>query len=68
MNIAMQYCDYIVAMKQGNVVCVGTPEQVLTAELLGNLFRVRTKICKTESGESFIHYLGALNSQSVGCG
>lgn len=67
MNIAMEYCDYIIAMKDGEIVSVGTPEQVLTAELLSDLFRVRTKICRTETGESFIRYLGALNPQSVSC-
>lgn len=67
MNIAMQYCDYIIAMKQGTVVSVGTPQEVLTEALLSDLFRVRTQICKTESGESFIRYLGAVNSSGAVC-
>lgn len=61
-NIAMQYCDYIIALKKGNVVAVGTPEEVLTTELLSDLFRVRAEIRKTESGENYIRYLGAMNS------
>lgn len=67
MNIAMQYCDYVIAMNQGQIVSVGTPEQVLTEQLISDLFRVRTKICKTESGDCFIRYLGALSPQSAGC-
>lgn len=60
MNIAMQYCDYIIAMKQGRIVSVGKPQEVLTSELLCDLFRVRTKICASEDGETYIRYLGAL--------
>lgn len=63
MNIAMQYCDYIFALKKGKVVAVGTPEEVLTKELLSDLFRVRAEINKTESGERYIRYMGALGSE-----
>ena len=66
MNIAMQYCDYIIAMKEGNVVSAGSPEQVLTAELLSDLFRVRAELCRMETGECFIRYLGALSSGKAG--
>ena len=64
MNIAMQYCDYIIAMKDGNVVSVGSPRQVLTAELLSDLFRVRTRICSDENGDCYIRYLGACSPRS----
>ncbi|MDQ9825715.1 ABC transporter ATP-binding protein, partial [Acinetobacter sp. 163] len=38
MNIAMQYCDYILALKNGEIVSYGTPEKVLTEALLRDLF------------------------------
>ena len=59
MNIAMQYCDYVIAMQAGRVVSVGTPQEVLTEALLSDLFRVRTEVCRTESGDCYIRYLGA---------
>lgn len=60
MNIAMQYCDYIIALKKGQVVSVGTPEDVLTDNLLNDLFRVRAEIQRLQNGKPYIHYLGAL--------
>ena len=59
MNIAMQYCDYVIAMHGGRVVSVGTPREVLTEDLLRELFRVRTEVCRTEAGDCYIRYLGA---------
>ncbi|MDO4602246.1 MAG: ABC transporter ATP-binding protein [Eubacteriales bacterium] len=60
MNIAMQYCDYIIALKKGEVVSVGTPEEVLTSQMLSDLFRVRAEIQKQQTGQTYIRYLGAL--------
>lgn len=63
MNIAMQYCDYMIALKGGEVVSVGTPKEVLTEELLSDLFRVKAKICETSDGKGYIRYLGAMTDQ-----
>ncbi len=60
MNIAMKYCDYIIALKKGKVVSAGTPEEVLTSQMLSNLFRVRAEIQKQKTGQLYIRYLGAL--------
>ncbi len=60
MNIAMRYCDYIIALKQGQVAAFGTPEEVLTVPVLEDLFRVKAEICETKSGERYIRYLGSL--------
>ncbi|EJW93005.1 iron compound ABC transporter, ATP-binding protein, partial [gut metagenome] len=60
MNIAMQYCDYIIALKKGNVVAVGTPQKVLTVERIRDLFRVKSEIENLGQGDYYIRYLGAV--------
>lgn len=54
MNIAMRYCDYIIALKQGTVAAVGKPQEVLTKSILEDLFRVKVNICQSADGEPYI--------------
>ena len=59
MNMAMQYCDKIIAIKDGRVFCTGTPEEVLTTENLKELFRVKAEIQKEQGKLPYIRYVGA---------
>jgi len=62
MNIAMQYCDYIIALKKGKIVAAGIPMEVLTAERIRELFRVQAEIQRVKDNEFYIRYLGAANA------
>ena len=44
LNIAAMYCDRIIAMKEGEVVSVGTPIEVLTVERIYDLYGVQSLI------------------------
>ncbi|MDU1349778.1 ABC transporter ATP-binding protein [uncultured Clostridium sp.] len=44
LNIAALYCDKIYAIKSGKVVSYGTPKEVLTTELIKDLYEVDAKI------------------------
>ena len=44
LNLAARYADRIVAMKQGKVVAVGRPEEVITSALLREVFEVEVEI------------------------
>jgi iron complex transport system ATP-binding protein len=44
LNMAALYCDRLYALKEGRVVCAGTPEEVLTKE---NIFAVYGVRCET---------------------
>ena len=68
MNIAMQYCDYIIAMKKGHIVSTGTPQEVLTEKLLSDLFSVRAQIIELGKGQRHIRYLGSLHGENLGMG
>ncbi|CAM2962082.1 ABC transporter ATP-binding protein [Hathewaya histolytica] len=46
LNIAAFYCDKIFLMSQGEVVKFGTPEEVLTKDMIKKLFRVEAYISK----------------------
>ena len=44
MNMAAIYCDKLVVMKKGEILCQGKTEEVLTPELLRTLFNVDAEI------------------------
>lgn len=44
LNLAARYADRIVAMKAGEIVAVGTPAEVITAELLREVFAIEAHI------------------------
>ncbi|MEL6117629.1 Fe(3+) dicitrate ABC transporter ATP-binding protein FecE [Photobacterium sp. SP02] len=43
-NQACRYCDHLIVMQTGNVVAEGTPDEILTAELLSNVFALDAEI------------------------
>ncbi|WP_420749814.1 ABC transporter ATP-binding protein [Rhodococcus sp. O3] len=47
LRLATEYCDRIAVLQAGEVVAVGTPEHVLTTELLGAVFGVRGSVRTT---------------------
>ena len=46
LNMAALYCDSLYAMKDGNIVLSGTPEEVLTEDNIQNLFGVKCSVHK----------------------
>ncbi len=46
MNIAACYCDKIIMMKAGHIVKIGTPEEVMTPEMIKGLFGVDIELTK----------------------
>lgn len=69
LNIAASYCDFIYVMDHGEVVTHGSPEAVLTEEILQEVFRVNTHIIKHPiTGKTHITFLSSTypNSESKG--
>lgn len=57
MNLAAMFCDRIIVLEAGRVVACGTPEAVLTAELLRAVFRVEAEItASTTTGPPHIRF------------
>ncbi|KIV51400.1 ABC transporter [Aneurinibacillus migulanus] len=44
LNLASVYCDYLYVMQDGQIVAKGTPEDVLTREVVREVFEVETDI------------------------
>ena len=43
-NQAARYCDHLIVMKEGLIVAEGTPEQILTRQLLADVFDLDAEI------------------------
>jgi iron complex transport system ATP-binding protein len=44
MNMASMYCDYLVVMKDGKIINFGTVDEVITSEMLKNVFGVNAYV------------------------
>ncbi|ALE73992.1 cobalamin ABC transporter ATPase [Pseudonocardia sp. EC080610-09] len=44
LNLAARYADQLVAMKDGRIVAAGTPSEVITEELLAEVFGLRARV------------------------
>ncbi|MBP1860239.1 ABC transporter ATP-binding protein [Rhizobium herbae] len=57
LNLAAMFCDTLAVLHQGKVVAAGTPEDVLTEELIANVFGVRAYIERSaHHGRQHVHY------------
>ncbi len=54
LNHAAIFCDRLLVLEGGRVVAEGTPDQVLTADLLADVFRVRCDFHRTSDGRRHI--------------
>lgn len=58
LNLAAMFCDHLAVLQKGEVVAAGTPEEVLTGELIASVFGVRAHIEKSPvHGRTHIQYL-----------
>lgn len=58
-NLAIQYADTISLMKDGKLFYHGIPEQVITSELIEEVFRIPIEILvHPTSGKPILHYKG----------
>ena len=60
MNMALRYCDYVIALNKGQIIDQGKPEKVITEEMLHELLHVNAKIREEDDGSRYIQYLGGI--------
>ncbi|NLZ88774.1 MAG: hypothetical protein GX916_04675, partial [Clostridiales bacterium] len=58
LNLAATYCDYLYVMQHGKVAASGSPSEVLTVDLLREIFKVKADIQVLDSGRLNIIYTG----------
>ena len=57
-DLAAAYCDSIIVMKDGDIITSGSPETILTTDLIRQVFNVDTEITKdTQSSRMRVRYL-----------
>lgn len=56
LNLAAIYCDRIIALKDGHIVCTGTPQEVLTAETIRHIYGVSATVQTLPNGRLNIIY------------
>lgn len=56
LNIAAMYCDRLYAMKQGKVIAQGTPHELLTSDLIRELYEVDAEVSIDGKGQLRIFY------------
>lgn len=55
LNLAVRYSDYLVVMKEGQVIASGTPAEIITAELLQQAFDLQARVIEDpETGDPLI--------------
>lgn len=55
-NQAARFSDTIIAMKDGNIVASGTPQQMMTAETLQQIFHIQAKIIEDDGKPVCLSY------------
>ena len=55
LNLAVRYSDYLVIMKEGQVIASGAPAEIITTELLQDAFDLRARVIEDpETGDPLI--------------
>ncbi len=56
LNIAAMYCDYLYAVKNGQVVYQGTVEEILTPKIIKELYEVDSEVVRNKFGQLHVTY------------
>ncbi|MCA0937105.1 ABC transporter ATP-binding protein [Vibrio alginolyticus] len=59
LNLAAQYADNLLVIKQGELVSVGSPKDVLTTELVKDIYQVEASVHHDEDGVPFVRTMKA---------
>ncbi|MCQ2070636.1 MAG: ABC transporter ATP-binding protein, partial [archaeon] len=53
-SLMARYCDLCVIMKKGNLIAVGEPKEIITEELIRNVYDVEASVGTDKDGEIFV--------------
>ena len=63
LNIAALYCHRIYVLKAGQVIASGTPRQVLTPQLIGQVYEVEAQVTQDSQGRLRIYFCPNLTKE-----
>ena len=61
LNLACRFCDYLYVLKDGRIVTHGSPENVVTSEMLSDVFGVEAEIITVDGGRSYVIYKNSIS-------
>lgn len=61
LNLAAMFCDHVVMLSAGRVVAAGSPVEVLTEELVADVYGVRCRITVDDAGP-YVRFVGGAGS------
>lgn len=53
-SLMARYCDLCIIMKNGNIITIGRPKEVITPELIENVYGVSASVGFDNEGELFV--------------
>ena len=56
-NMAAAYADTIVAMKNGEIAMIGTPEEIITQENLKTVFNLEAEVLSHQAKRLVVHHM-----------
>ncbi|MFI6415642.1 ABC transporter ATP-binding protein [Streptomyces sp. NPDC050585] len=69
LNLAAMYCDHLVVLRRGRVVAAGTPLDVLSEELIADVYGVRVTVTTPDADRRpHIRVLGTLTRERAAAG
>ncbi|UBU18328.1 ABC transporter ATP-binding protein [Nonomuraea gerenzanensis] len=57
LNLAAQYCDHLLLLREGRLVAAGSPGQVLTEETVERVYGVRAQVTRSDTGRPSLRFL-----------
>lgn len=64
LNLAFKFCDYVYVLKDGEIRAAGAPKDVLTEEMIREVFRLDSQIIRDSNGTSIL-YRGACPVENI---
>ena len=64
LNLAARFCDYLILLHQGTVLAQGTPKEVLTKEILRDVFHIRAEM-REQDGRIVIDFISSVHTANA---
>ena len=64
LNLAARFCDYLILLHQGSILAQGTPKEVLTKEILRDVFHIRAEM-REQDGRIAIDFISSVHTANA---
>ena len=64
LNLAARFCDYLILLHQGAILAQGTPKEVLTEEILRDVFHIRAEM-REQDGRIAIDFISSVHTANA---